>query len=310
VSVAAAIVIAAAVHALAGGGDSAALRESTPLRVRGPDVPAPDALSGTLVLATSPGCRLAELDLATLVLVQREVRGDCRRLPAERSSLLVVDRRGERGVYEGGQMVLGEKDLRSGLDRAPSGHVHPLGADRRADGLLGVSVSAAPRGIDDVLEDAGIDPSDVSDLSEARKLLGLNGPYGAIALSAAGSLPRTELQLWRGRRLEEAHPLRAAAYPFANRRFGELLDFSPDGSELALGHAGAGAPVLLLDVATLRTTLRPTLQHGFAWSPDGAYFALSTGAEIRISGAVRSQVAYVLPMRAILLSWREEARPS
>lgn len=300
----AAIAVAGIAETLVDGrGESTTVASPAADRVRGPDVPAPGTLSGTLAVALLPECRLAEIDLATLALDRDEPAFDCESLLASDAGLVAVDRAGERGVYDDGQVVLDEADLRSGLEQPPSGHVHPLGADRRADGLTAVAVAAGPRDIYDVLEDAGLDVDDPDDLEEARELLGLNGPYGALALSAGGSLPRTELQLWRDGKLERSRPLRPAAYPFANRRFGELLRFSPDGVELAVGHGEPGSPVLLLDVETLRTTMRPTVHHGFAWSPDGAYFALSTGTEIRVSGALRSQPAYVLPIPALLLGW-------
>jgi hypothetical protein len=305
------VAVAAVAETIVGRGGGEAPAATPESRVGGPDVPASGALAGSLLLATSPDCRRLELDLATLLLVERAGRSECKQAPAGRagSGLVVADRPGERGVYENGRVLLSEARLRSALEHAPSGHVHPLGADRRADGLLAVTVSAAPRDIYDVLEDAGIDPTNVDDLDQASELLGLNGPYGAFALSASGTLPRTELQLWRDGKLETTHPLRAAAYPFANRRFGELIEFSPDGSELLLGHVGPGSPALLLDVATLRTTMRPIVQYGFAWSPDGEFFALSTGTEIWISGALRSQASYVLPISAVVVGWRGDQSP-
>jgi hypothetical protein len=217
--------------------------------------------------------------------------------------LTVVGEADGRGVYGDGRQLLSEADLRGALVRSQSGPVRPLAADRREDGTLAVVVSAAPRTIYDLLEEEGIDPTEVDGIEEARRLLGLDGPFGAMALSASGTLPQTELQLWRDGRLEASRPLRAAGYPFANRRFGELLEFSPDGGELALGFEGTGVPLVLLDVATLDVSLRPTLQYGYAWSPDGAYFALATGSEVTIAGALRSDPAYVLPLAASALTW-------
>jgi hypothetical protein len=62
---------------------------------------------------------------------------------------------------------------------------------------------------------------------------------------------------------------------------------------------------MLLDVGTLRTLLRPTVQNGFDWSPDGAWFALSRGREIALSGGVRSDPAYILPIESATLAWSE-----
>jgi hypothetical protein len=220
--------------------------------------------------------------------------------------LTVVGEADGRGVYAEGELLLGEDALRSALARPQSGPVRPLAADLREDGLLAVVVSAAPRDIYDLLEEQGIDPTEAGGVEAARELLGLSGPSGAMALSGSGTVPRTELQLWRDGRLEAARSLRGVGYPFANRRFGELLEFSPDGGELALGFEGTGVPLALLDVATLDVTLRPTLQSGFAWSPDGAYFALATGAQVTIAGALRSDPAYVLPLAASGLAWRAQ----
>lgn len=226
------------------------------------------------------------------------------RFAATGTLLTVVGAARGRGVYADGEQVLDEDDLRRALERPQSGPVRPLAADQREDGTLAVVVSAAPRNVYDLLEEAGIDPAEVDGIEEARRLLGLGGPFGAMALSASGTLPQTELQLWRDGRLEASRPLRAAGYPFANRRFGELLEFSPGGRELALGFEGTGVPLVLLDAATLDVSLRPTLQYGFAWSPDGAYFALATGAEVTIAGALRSDPAYVLPLAVSTLAWR------
>ena len=61
---------------------------------------------------------------------------------------------------------------------------------------------------------------------------------------------------------------------------------------------------MLLDAATLRPLLRPLVQQGFAWSPDGAWFALAAADGVRIAGAERSQPAYVLPVAATTIAWR------
>lgn len=259
--------------------------------------------------ATSDLLAWCRPDGRTVVLEPATGRMDMRsgcgpRFAADGTLLTVVGALRGRGVYADGELVLDEEDLRAGLERPPSGPVRPLAADRRADGTLAVVVSATPRDIYDLLEQAGIDPTEVEGIDEARELLGLDGARGAMAVSGSGTVPRTELQLWRDGHLEASHSLRAAGYPFTNRRFGELLEFSPGGDELALGFDGAGVPLMLLDVATLGVTLRPTLQHGFAWSPDGAYFALSSGTEVTIAGALRSEPAYVLPLAASALVWR------
>ena len=62
--------------------------------------------------------------------------------------------------------------------------------------------------------------------------------------------------------------------------------------------------MLLVDIATGQIVLPPTSQHGFAWSPDGTWFALSTGDEIELFGPGRSEPKYVLPLGAASLAWR------
>jgi hypothetical protein len=218
--------------------------------------------------------------------------------------LTIVDEPERRSLYLDGKPILSEDTLASGFDQAPSGVVHLLGADQREDGLLAVVASAAPRGIVELLAERGIEAGAERIPADVWHELGLAGPYGALALSAGGSLPELRLQLWQDGHLQTSLPLRgSASYALAMLRFGELVRFSPDGRELALGVSGTSSPLMLLDVQTLDPTLGPIVQHGFAWSPDGAYFAFSTGSEVRISGALRSQPAYILPLAAESLVW-------
>lgn len=211
----------------------------------------------------------------------------------------VEDGPGERGVLVDGTVVLFEADLARSFGARP-GRVHPIAADQRADGLLAVAVATAPRQVEEALARLDDLPDQAAPVEPRGPRSGASAPSGG----AAGG-PRAELQLWRGRSLVASRPLRPLAHPLGNWRFGELLRFSPTGTELAVGYHGAGAPLVVLDVQRLRPALGPTIQRGFAWSPDGAYFALATGIDVRISGALRSDPAYVLPVRAANLGWRE-----
>jgi hypothetical protein len=133
-------------------------------------------------------------------------------------------------------------------------------------------------------------------------------PDGLLAVVAVrfegGRRPRRLLQLWRGGRLESSVLLPELNLPAGYGRLGERLEFSPDGREVAVAFPGLGRQMMLVDLQTLRVTLEPTLQHGFAWSPDGRWFALSTGEEVRVLGRDRAEPAYVLPIGAAAIAWR------
>ena len=119
-----------------------------------------------------------------------------------------------------------------------------------------------------------------------------------------GRRPRRLLELWRGKRLERAIVLPELNLPAGAGRLGDRVEFDPSGREVAVAFPGAGKEMILVDVGTGAVTLPPTSQHGFAWSRDGRWFALSTGEEIRIFGPDRRDPVYVLPVGAAALAWR------
>ena len=119
-----------------------------------------------------------------------------------------------------------------------------------------------------------------------------------------GRRPRRLLQLWRGDRLERAIPLPELGLPAGYGRLGDHVEFDPTGREVAVAFPGAGKPMLIVDLGTGGISLEPTSQHGFAWSRDGRWFALSTGEEIRVLGPDRRDPVYVLPVGAAALAWR------
>jgi hypothetical protein len=133
-------------------------------------------------------------------------------------------------------------------------------------------------------------------------------PDGLLAVVTvrfeSGRRPRRLLQLWRGKQLERAILLPELALPAGTGRLGDRVEFDPTGQELAVAFPGAGKEMILVDVGTGSVRLPPTSQHGFAWSPDGRWFALSTGEEIRVFGPDRRDPVYVLPVGAASLAWR------
>jgi hypothetical protein len=133
-------------------------------------------------------------------------------------------------------------------------------------------------------------------------------PDGLLAVVAvrfeSGRRPRRLLQLWRGHTLRAVVPLPELSLPAGYGRLGEHVEFAPTGREVAVAFPGAGKPMVVVDLETRTLSVEPTSQHGFAWSPDGAWLALSTGEEIRVFGPKRGEAAYVLPVGAAALAWR------
>jgi len=120
----------------------------------------------------------------------------------------------------------------------------------------------------------------------------------------SGRRPRRLLQLWRREQLEQAILLPELTLPAGTGRLGDRVEFDPSGREVAVAYRGAGKQMVLVDVERSEVVIEPTTQHGFAWSPDGDWLALSTGVEIRILGPERKEPAYVLPVGAAALAWR------
>jgi WD40 repeat protein len=117
----------------------------------------------------------------------------------------------------------------------------------------------------------------------------------------AGGGPRLALELWRDGRLATTIRLAASEAPGPLVR---PVALSPDGTEVAVGSGGPVPGVAVYDTRTGQRLLRETRSQGLAWSPDGAWLALSTGDHIVVSGPVRSAPAYVLPVEATALAWR------
>ncbi len=126
----------------------------------------------------------------------------------------------------------------------------------------------------------------------------------AVTVFETGRLPRNALELWRGRRLEAVVGLPPLASVAGRGRFGERVELSPDGREVAVAFPGAGFRMVLVDLTSRRIVLPPRSQHGFAWSPDGAWFAVSDAEEVVVYGRARDEPAYVLPVSAAAIAWR------
>jgi hypothetical protein len=130
-----------------------------------------------------------------------------------------------------------------------------------------------------------------------------DGLLAVAVVRFSGAAPEVVLELWRGKTLEASIPLPLLGSPAGSGRFGEVVRFSPSGGEVAVAFPGAGVRLVLVDVVTGRLVLPPTSQHGTAWSPDGVWFALSTGEEILVYGPGRSAPVYRLPLGAWTIAW-------
>jgi WD40 repeat protein len=163
-----------------------------------------------------------------------------------------------------GEVVLGANELARGFPADGEGPLDVVGYDARPDGLLAV----------------------------------------VAVRFESGRRPRRLLQLWRERRLEAAIPLPELSLPAGYGRLGEHVEFGPTGREVAVAFPGAGKPMVVVDLETRTLAVEPTSQHGFAWSPDGTWLALSTGEEVRVFGPERQDPVYVLPVGAAAIAWR------
>ena len=166
-------------------------------------------------------------------------------------------------VLRDGEVILGEDELTRGFPADSEGPVDVVGYDASPDGLL---VVVAVR-------------------------------------FESGRPPRRLLQLWREGRLEATIPLPELGLPAGYGRLGERVELRPTGGEAAVAFPGAGKPMVVVDLETGRLTVGPTSQHGFAWSPDGRWLALSTGEEVRLFGPDRGEPAYLLGVGAAAIAW-------
>jgi dipeptidyl aminopeptidase/acylaminoacyl peptidase len=157
------------------------------------------------------------------------------------------------------------------------------------------------------------------DVESRPHVLGAAGaPDGSLllALSRASEGKRVVvLGRWLDGRLSSAMPLPASALTSVGS-YGLTIDVDPRGEEAALVRPERlSRPVteslealVELGSGRLESTLRHGSYIGAAWSPDGAWLALTTGREIEIFGLDRSSPTYVLPVRARAIAWSPAPR--
>lgn len=163
-----------------------------------------------------------------------------------------------------GEPLLGEDQLAEAFPADAEGPLDLVGYDARADGLLAV----------------------------------------VVVRFESGRRPRRMLELWGPSRLTATVQLPELSLPAGYGRLGERVEFGPTGQEVAVAFPGTGRQMIVVDLRTRMLALEPTSQHGFAWSPDGRWLALSTGEEIRVLGPERGDPVYVLPVGAAAIAWR------
>lgn len=167
-------------------------------------------------------------------------------------------------VLEDGEVLLRRADLLRAFPADSDGPLDVVGYDQRADGLLAV----------------------------------------VAVRFEAGRRPRRLLELWRAGQLEDAILLPELTLPAGAGRLGDRVEFSPTGDEVAVAYPGPGTQMAVVDLATGEVAVGPQNQHGFAWSPDGTWLAVSTGEEIRLLGPGRGEPEFVLPVGAAAIAWR------
>lgn len=333
--------VAAAVDGLTGGAEPA-LEAGPPRhdRLRGPDVPPPGALAGRLVIAGRDGCKLQLLDLATLTLGKPGPAVGCRLWVSPRGDLaatagppgkgeLRLVRLGDRPTFarrlgqassppswapDGGRLAwcAGNETLVLDVDGGGTEVRRGCYPTFAPDGTL-VTRARTETGLLVLRDDEVIVEPEVGD---GRQVVGHGVlPDGRLALAVhrrtgAGFDFAIELELWGGSRLDDAVPINS--YGVVAQAFGLHVEPAPGGAEAAVTSPGslvAPRPDDLVSLVDFRLggpvaglTERP--YAGVAWSPDGAWLALSTGREILVFGLGRGEPAYVLPVAARALAWR------
>ncbi len=133
-------------------------------------------------------------------------------------------------------------------------------------------------------------------------------PDGLLAVVVvrfeAGRRPRRLLEFWRDGRLEGAILLPELTLPAGVGRLGDRVTFNPTGDEVVVAYPGTGTEMAVVDLTSGEVVVEPRNQHGYAWSPDGTWLAVSTGQEIRLLGPDRGEPEYVLPVGAAAIAWR------
>jgi hypothetical protein len=309
-----------------------------PARLRGPDVPVPGALPGTLVAATGEDCRLRTVTFSSASVGDEGAPTACRLWvsPAGNVAAVATARSNDLVPREIGLVRLagGEGPEPLGIARgaptwAPDGSrlawcdseqssvVRELagGRERRVEGC---SPRFAPDGalytlVEGGLLRDGVAVLDAGNLGQAFaeqvdsgtiEIVGYDvGPQGLLAVSAVRRTEKTReavLALLHGNRLEASVRL-----PETSLRTGAggLLRFSPDGTKLAAAPPGGAGSLSVVDLRLGTLVLAGVLQQGFAWSPDGAWLALAIREQVQIVDAISAKRIYTLPLDASALDW-------
>jgi hypothetical protein len=345
-----AVGVAALVDSLRGGSDGVAAPATTDDGdgggrkdgLSGPDVPAPGALPGVLVLIEPAGCRIQQVAFADGTLGDAGPETTCRVWAAPTGDLAAVptDRGDLAGTREIALVRLGEEPeleeklgpARGDVAWSPDGRrvawCAPDGttivreiASGDEHRVAGCYPRFAPDGA--ILTRGGgtlvfelwrdgevlLDPAELAQGLDERgplDIVGFDvGPDGLLAVAVAAFTPsRTALvlELWRDETLEASIPLPASVGP-GNALFGSFIAFSPTGNELALGYSSGPGEVTLVDLELQRVILPSIDQRALAWSPDGSWLAVAVEDEVRIFGALRDVAAYTLPLSAVSLGW-------
>jgi hypothetical protein len=300
--------------------------------LRGSAVPPPGTLPGRLLFTRASDCSVQALDLATVRLddagdapgcelwvspdgTRAVAAGDTRR--GGRAVMLVdvrrqADTRGEIGATRGPPTWAPDSDRVGWCTPEGLTLVYSVARERTVQ-FAGCNPVFAPDGnvlttppepLEEELLRNGQAFVSAGELGRPAELIGYaQSRTGllALALLPGGADATAELQLWRNRRLGLTITLPEGA---GRGALGEIVRFSPDGSEIAVAGPGAGARVAVFDVRTGERTLAPTRQVGFDWSRAGAWLAVSTGVAIEIYGTGRDAPVYALPLAAASIAWR------
>lgn len=260
--------------------------ESERRELRGPALPAPGFLQGTIRVSTADGC--ASIDLSTVEEVRASSAARCtpaQSLQPTASASLVLS----------GGVELDESDFLQGLTRTNAEPLVVLGYDEQPDGAVAVAIERRAGVL--LRERYG---------KETRPLpIGTRESFAAaIASSHGGALPELVVQLWRGEKLLDALPLSTIGYyPVAGHSLGEIVRFGPGGTELIVASGGDEGRLILVDLRSRGVVLGPIRQDGFSWSPDGRWLAIAGEGGIGIFGITRSDPVFLLPVRTTFLAW-------
>lgn len=167
-------------------------------------------------------------------------------------------------LFRDGDALLRRADLLRAFPADSDGPLDLVGYDQRADGLLAV----------------------------------------VAVRFESGRRPRRLLELWRDGRLEDAILLPELTLPAGIGRLGDRVTFNPAGDEVVVAYPGTGTEMAVVDLTSGEVVVEPSTQHGYAWSPDGTWLAVSTGKEIRLLGPDRADPEFVLPVGAAAIAWR------